>query len=71
MSRLDHTDNEIINFRKDIRELHDQISSSLLNSVSGANSRSLMTENLCNDMKREHDELKTGVNLAITTELRE
>lgn len=45
IARLDHTDNELTQYRKDIRELHDQISQSVLESVRMISSRSLVTEN--------------------------
>ena len=71
MGRLDHTDTELLQYRKDIRELHDQVSRTVLQSVSDANARSLVTENGMGEVTRRIEELRTQFDTAIHLDLRE
>ena len=41
IERIDHTDSELEQYRKDIRELHDQISKSVFDKIREAHARAL------------------------------
>lgn len=70
IARLDHTDNELQQYRKDIRELHDQISASVLDAVGQANARSLVNENNVVALTEQVDKLYESVEVYIKDDLR-
>ena len=70
IARLDHTDNELLQYRKDIRELHDQISASVLDAVGQANARSLVNENNVIALTDQVDKLYESVEVYIKDDLR-
>ena len=71
MGRLDHTDTELGQYRKDIRELHDQISKTILSSLSASNARSIVCENGIIAVEKRLDELKEFTDTAIRSDLRD
>ena len=69
--RLDHTDNELENYRKDIRALHDQISKSVLKQVHETNARTLETDLKVSELIAVSEKLQRKFHLMIETDFRE
>lgn len=48
MQRLDHTDSEVHQYRKDVREMHDQLAKQLMDKVMDASRTSVKNMNFNN-----------------------
>lgn len=71
MERLDNVDNEVNQYRRDIRVMHDQISASVFEKLKIADARSLENTALFEEMTRRLDHIVDRHENVIEVDFRE
>lgn len=69
--RLDHVDNEIDQYRSEIRQIHDQISESVFEKIREANARTLTNESMFQNMQMKVQEMSNRFEVLVENDIRE